>query len=77
MTRARRPRAHGSEPDVIEAIRFGNPIEYTAECREVLIGAYYFGDHDLTINELARARELLDDWRERHQEHERRRRFGQ
>lgn len=60
-TRRRRPQI---EPDVIEALKSGAPIEWSPENHLAMSGARYFGDYDLTEADRARAGELLASWRE-------------
>jgi hypothetical protein len=56
------------EPDVIAALRSGAAVDWSPENWDLLIAAYYFGDHDLTEAEKGRAGELLDEWRPRQQQ---------
>ena len=62
-TRRRRP---ATTPDAIAALRAGAALQYSPENRDLLIGAYYFGDHKLSAGEIERARLLLDRWRDQH-----------
>jgi hypothetical protein len=64
-------KARARYPDAIERLISGAPLEWSPEAWDELLGAFFFGDYNVPPEAKARARELLDDWREQQLGHDR------
>ena len=51
-------------PETIQRLITGAPLEWSDTAWHELIGAFFFGDHNVPPEAKARARELLDCWRD-------------
>jgi hypothetical protein len=59
------------EPDVITALRTGAEVEYSPANWDLLVGAFYFRDCELTDGETECARKLMAEWLDQQHAHER------
>ena len=67
----RRPtKARARYPEPIEQLIAGEVLEWSNENWHEMIGVFFFGDYDVPPDARARARALLDEWRDRQMEHE-------